>query len=244
MNEVVRSRKHTARACCLIQYGDLLVVIENIITALCKQNVYHELDNISARVVIASLGIFREPTDQVLKDIAHLNIVNGLRIEVKLRECLYHRQQTVILIHLVDLLVKVKALDDVLHIGRKALDVVSEIRRKVVGIIDKLCKGVLARIEELIPRHTAHRLCRVRRILLVLLHDSLLRSFQCALKAADNDHRNNNVLVLVALICTSQLIGNRPNEAHLGGNIYGSIVPHYIYFLINHCKTPLYQMAV
>ena len=149
MNEVVRSRKHTACACCLIEYGDLLVVIENIITALCKQNVDHELDNISARVVVAGFGIFRESTDQVLKDIAHLHIVNGLWIEVKLRESLYHRQQTVVLIHLVDLLVKVKALDDVLHIGRKALDIVSEIRRKVVGIVHKLRKSVLACIEEL-----------------------------------------------------------------------------------------------
>ena len=125
------------------------MVIENIVTALCKQNVYHELDNISARVVIAGFGIFREPTNQVLKDVSHLNIVNGLGIEVKLRESLYHRQQTVVLIHLVDLLVKVKAFDDVLHIGRKALDIVAEIRCKVVGIVHKLRKSVLARIEEL-----------------------------------------------------------------------------------------------
>ena len=210
------------------------MVIENIVTALCKQNVDHELDYISARVVIAGFGIFREPTNQVLKDIAHLNIVNGLGIKVKLRESLYHRQQTVILVHFVNLLIKIKAFDNVLHIGRKALDIVAEIRCKMIGIVHKLRKGVLARIEELIPRHTAHRLCRVRRILLVLLHDSLLCSFQCALKTTNNDHRNDNVLVLIALICTTQLIGNRPNEVDLGGNIYGSIVPHDIYLMFAH----------
>ena len=125
------------------------MVIENIVTALCKQNVDHELDYISARVVIAGFGIFREPTNQVLKDIAHLNIVNGLGIKVKLRESLYHRQQTVILVHFVNLLIKIKAFDNVLHIGRKALDIVAEIRCKVVGIVHKLRKSVLACIEEL-----------------------------------------------------------------------------------------------
>ena len=39
-------------------------------------------------------------------------------------------------------------------------------------------------------------------------------------------------------------IHSRLNENAFGRYIDGSIVPHCIYLLINHCKTPLYQMAV
>ena len=130
--QIVAGGEHTTRATRLIQYGDDLSVIENIITAGCQQDIDHQLDKISAGVVIASFRIFRKSADQVFKYVTHFHVVNGVRIEIQLRERLYYREQSVVLVHLVDLLVKVQATDDVLNIGREALDVCLTVGRQVV----------------------------------------------------------------------------------------------------------------
>ena len=92
LNEVVSGGKHTACATCLIQNGDDLTIIENIVAALSQQYIDHELDDITPGVVVTSLSIFRELPDQFLKDISHLYIVDSAWIEVQLRERLDNRK--------------------------------------------------------------------------------------------------------------------------------------------------------
>ena len=81
----------------------------------------NEFDNVSTRVVIASLGIFRKAADQVLKYISHLYVVDCSWIQVELRERLHNSKQAVILVHLCNLLLKIQSLrlrkQNLLHIG-------------------------------------------------------------------------------------------------------------------------------
>ena len=58
LDKIVAGGKHTARSTGLIQYSDDLAVIKNIIATFCQQDIDHQLDNVSAGIVIASLGIF------------------------------------------------------------------------------------------------------------------------------------------------------------------------------------------
>ena len=56
--------------------------------------------------MITSFGIFGESADQVFENIAHFHAINGFGIEVDLRKFLYHAIQTVVLVHLFDLLLE------------------------------------------------------------------------------------------------------------------------------------------
>ena len=58
LDKVVASGKHTARSTGLIQHSNDLAIIKNIIAAFRQQDIDHQLDNVSAGIVIASLGIF------------------------------------------------------------------------------------------------------------------------------------------------------------------------------------------
>ena len=160
--------------------------------------------------MITSLGIFRELTDEFLENVAHADVINGDRVQIEFRERLHHGQKTIVLVHLVDLLIKVQAADDVLDICREALDVCLKVSGQVVGVIDQFCQVKLAGVVELEAGQTVHCLCRIVRICLEHLYDLCLGGSQGALKAADNNHRNDNILVLVALVCTAQLICDRP----------------------------------
>ena len=99
---IVAGGKHTARATGLIQYGDDLAVIEDIVTAFGQQDVDHQLNDVAAGVVVAGFGIFRELTDQFFENISHLHIVDSSRVKIKLGERLDDGEQSVVLVHFVN----------------------------------------------------------------------------------------------------------------------------------------------
>ena len=86
LDEIVAGGKHTTRAAGLIQYGDDLAIVKDIIAAFGKQNIDHQLNDVAAGVVVAGFGIFRELTDQFFENVSHLHIVDGTRIKVELGE--------------------------------------------------------------------------------------------------------------------------------------------------------------
>ena len=63
LDEIIAGGEHTTRATRLIQYGDDLSVIKDIITAFRQQDVDHQLDDVPAGVVVASFRIFRKSAD-------------------------------------------------------------------------------------------------------------------------------------------------------------------------------------
>ena len=58
LDKVVAGGKHTTGSTRLIQYGDDLSIVKDIITAFCQQNIDHQLDDVSSGIVITSLSIF------------------------------------------------------------------------------------------------------------------------------------------------------------------------------------------
>ena len=194
--------------------------------------------------MVASLGIFRKLANQVFKNIAHLYIVDGTGVQVQFGECLDHREQTVILVHLVNLLVKIQAADDVLDIGRETLDIGLKVCRQMVGVIDQLRQIEFAGVVELEARQAVHGLSRITGVGLIRFHDLGLGGSQGTLKAADDDHRDDDILVFVTLVCTAQFVCNRPDEVYLCGYIDGGIVPHRVnYLFISHADYLTFHLA-
>lgn len=83
----------------------------------------------------------------------------------------------------------------------------------MIRIVAQLREREAARVVKLEPGDAVHCLCRIIRILLILLDDLFLRRFKGALKAPDNRHRNDDVLILIALIRSAQLVCDRPDHA-------------------------------
>ena len=190
--------------------------------------------------MITGFSIFRKLPDQFLEDISHLHIVNGSRIQIQFGECLYHGKQTVVLIHLVDLLVEIQALlrrqDDFLNIRRESLDITLEVGCKMIRIIHKLRQIILTGVIKLEPGNTVHSFCREIRIRFVLIDNLLLCRLQSTLKTADDRHRDDDILILIALIRSTQLVGDRPDEVHLCRYINRGIIPHRVdYCFFSHC---------
>ncbi len=144
--------QHAAGTARLVQNRHDLGIIEQILAALCEQEVHHEFDDVTARVMVTCLRVLGEPADEVLEDIAHMHVVDGLRVKIEFREGLDHGEQAVVLVHLVDLVAELEALvrhDDLLDIGGEAIDVVLEIGRQVRCIIQQLGQSEPAGVVEL-----------------------------------------------------------------------------------------------
>lgn len=223
LDEIIAGGEHTARAAGLIQYGDDLAVIKDIVTAFGKQNIDHQFNNVAAGIVVAGFGIFRELTDQFLENISHLHIVDGTRIKVKFGEGLDDGEQAVILVHLVDFFAKVQTAllghQDFQHICGKSLQIALKIGGDMVCVIYKLCKVKFTGVIKLEAGNAIHRLCREIRVCFELVYDFLLGGRKSTLKAADDRHRNDDILVLVAAVRSTQFVCDGPDKVYFGGNI-------------------------
>ena len=105
----------------------------------------------------------------------------------------------------------------------------------MVRVVDQLRQIEFAGVVELEARQAVHGLSRIIWIGLIGLHDLGFGGSQGTLKAADDDHRDDNILVFVTLVCTAQFVCNRPDEVYFCRDINGRIVPHSInYLFISH----------
>ena len=200
--------------------------------------------------MITGLGVFRKLTDQFLKNVSHLHIVDGARIEIKLGERLDDGKQTVILIHLVDFFTEVQTAllghQNFQHVCRETLQITLEIGGNVVCVIYKFCKVKLTGVIKLEAGNTVHRLCREIRVCFELVDNLLLGGRKRTLKAADNRHWNNDILIFIATVRSAQFVCDGPDKIYFGGYINGRIVPHCVYnLLISHLPfTSLFVLVV
>ena len=186
--------------------------------------------------MVAGFGIFRELTDQFFENISHLHIVDSSRVKIKFGERFDDGEQSVVLVHLVDFFAEVQTAllghQDFQHICGKSLQVTLEIGGNMVCVINKLCKVKFTGVIKLEAGNAIHRLCREIRVCFELLNDFLLGRRKSALKAADDRHRNDDILVLVAAVRSTQFVCDGPDKVYFGGNIDRRIVPHCIYHLL------------
>lgn len=75
--------------------------------------------------------------DQLLKDIAHLNVVHPLRGKIDSRESLNYFIEQILFSHAGNLLIERKAIHDVADVFGKLVDIAIKIGGKLVGVVKK-----------------------------------------------------------------------------------------------------------
>jgi hypothetical protein len=81
---------------------------------------------------------FIESPDQLLKDVAHLDIIYYLRVKINFTKLGYDKIQTVSFIELGNVLFKAKVIEDLAGFGGEPFDVVGQVSCDVVGVTLKL----------------------------------------------------------------------------------------------------------
>ena len=99
----------------------------------------------------------------------------------------------------------------------------------MLRIVHQLRKVKAACVIELVAGHPVHGLCGIIRIGGEGLQHLFLGRGQRTLEAPDDDHRDDDILVFVALVGAAQLVRNRPDEVYLCGNVNGRVIPHGVY---------------
>ena len=82
--------KHSARTAGLITHGKDLLIVKNVIASFGNEKGDAQLNDVTAGVELSGIHILIEPTDQVFKNITHLDAVIGGWIKVQFGECLHN----------------------------------------------------------------------------------------------------------------------------------------------------------
>ena len=204
--EIIGSGQHTARTTGSIQYGGNFTLIgQQIIAALCQQHIDHQTNHFTRRIVITSFGVFRKAADNILENVAHLHAVYMGRVQIQIGELFNHAVKTVALIHFVDLGAEFQQLfQNQLDVGGKAFNVRLEIGRNAVAVIQKAFEGVFTIVVKRIFGNLAKERSREVGVLLVLCYNCIFGSLQSALKSTNDDHGDNNVLIFIRGISTTE----------------------------------------
>ena len=228
LDKTVRRAKHTARSAGLVTDSDNLAIVENIVTALADKDSNKALDNVTTCVKLTGVYILIELANQMLEDIAHLDAVVGLWVQIQVGKCLHHAEQTAVLIHLVDMAVHFKAIEDFLHFGGETLNVHFEIGFDVVRLVAQFFQRVGRGVIELIAGNAVHCLRRIVRILGEHIGDGLFGRLQGTLQAAQNRHRDNDITIFIRHIGAAQFVGDAPDKVYFRGDINRGFIPQSV----------------
>ena len=145
---LLRHRQHTAGTAGRVIDGLDHIVAGQHIIIIVEQDVDHQLDHFSGGVVLPSVLVvgLGEPADDLLKNVAHLQIGDHIRVQVGLGGCelLDHDIENALVGHGGDLAVKLELFQDVLDILREAVQIVPEVGLDVVRVVQQPLKGELA----------------------------------------------------------------------------------------------------
>lgn len=124
---LLRHRQHTAGAAGrVIDSLDHIIAGQNIVVIV-EQDINHQPDHFSGGVVLPGVLVVRlgKPADDLLKDVAHLQVGNHIRVQVGLGsgELLDDNIENSLIGHGGDLSVKLELFQDVLNVLREAVQV-------------------------------------------------------------------------------------------------------------------------
>ena len=119
-----------------------------------NSRLHHQPDDLAGREVLAGRLVrqLREPPDQLLVQVAHLQVRHGVGVEVDLGELRHHEVEQVRAVEPGDLSVEVELLDDVASRGREASDVAPQVVRHVGRVVEQLADVELGRVVERLAR--------------------------------------------------------------------------------------------
>ena len=235
--EIIGSGQHTTRTTGSIQHGgDFTLIRQQVVAALCQQHIDHQTNYFTGRIVITGLSVFRKAADNILENVAHFHTVYMGRVQIQNGELFNHAVKTVALIHFVDLGAEFQQLfQNQLDVGGKAFNVRLKIGRNAVAVIQKAFEVVFTIVVKRILGNLAKKRSWEVGVLLVLCYNCIFGSLQSTLKPADDDHRDNNILVFIRGIGTTEGVGNGPDQSHFFAYVNGRIIIHnFVKILISH----------
>ena len=196
-----------------------------------EQEVHHELDDFTRGEVIARLfvGLLVKAAHQVLKQIAHGNVGNGVGVQVYGSDLLDHIKQAVGFFKFFDLFFKLELLNDLASAGGESRHVVRQVGCQLVRVAQQALKSEFAGVEErqleLVEDHFFDGLGVVLGLavfvgllfeLLVVLDDGIFTGFQHAVQTAQHRERNHDPAVLRWAVGTAQQVGDVPDDVAVG----------------------------
>ena len=168
------------------------------------------------------IGGFVEAADQVFEHQPHGEVIDLARMQVNIGELGDHLIQAVRFFKLFDLLVELKALEDLADVLGETGDVVGQVTTDVVGVALELVEIKLAVVMKA-QRATVFILGQVVEDGIdignalaaqfgIALEHGLFAGRQHGIEAAQHGQRQHHALVLRRAVGTAQQVGHRPDE--------------------------------
>ena len=178
----------------------------------------HQPDDLAGREVLSRLlvRLLGADPDQLLEDVAHLDVVDAVWRQVHSGEPLDDLEQQVLLVHACDLLAEGATLHDLAHVGGEVADVGAEVLCQVVRVVEQPLEVEPGRVVErparrLLKEALAHVLVPAG-IPGVGVKHRLLRLLQHAVEAPQDGQGEDDLAVLVSLVRASQQVADAPDE--------------------------------
>ena len=190
--------------------GEQLIVVS-------EQEVHHQPDHLSGGEVLAGglVGELGELSDQLLVEVAHVEVGHRLGAQVEVGELRHHQVEQVAVVEPVDLHVEVELVDDVAGRLGEPRDVVAQVGGHVVGIAEQRGEGVLGGVEERLAGELGQQRIAVLERVGQPPHRSqhlLFGGLQHAVQPAQHRERKDDPAVLRLLVHPAQQVGHRPDE--------------------------------
>ena len=188
----------------------------------------HEVDDLARGEVLTRglVGGLRELADQLLEDVTHLVVADGVRVEVGLGEVLEDLQQQVVVGEVHDGVLEPVLLEDLPHVRGERVDVVPEVFLQVVRIALHGLEVVLRAVKEAVgvaravAKHGDGRLHPH-------VHGAdglqyrLFRRGQHRIQAEEDRERQDHVPVLVLLVGAAEDVRGTPDEGCVVEHLWG-----------------------
>ena len=154
-----------------------------------------------------------ELADQLLEEVAHLGVRHRVGVEVDFGELRDDLEEPVLLVHGVDFVDELEALEDI-DVGREAADVIDQVGAQVVRVLGEVGQAVVGGVEEVeavLLAHLPRQRLRVR-LLGSQSPDLVTSRLQDAVEPPQDRHRQDHVAVLMRPVGPTKLVGDRPHE--------------------------------
>src|SRR5258708_17751474 len=183
-----------------------------------EKEVHHEADELSGSEVFPGRLVrqLREPSDQLLVEVAHREVGHSRGVKVDLGEAGDDQVQQVRSIKACDLGVEVELVDNLPSTGRETGDVGLQVPGYLTGVIEQTSEVERRGVEELLARDGAQDRLHVLNATLELLcafQHGVLRWLKDTVKPTEDGQRQDHLAVLGLLVVSTQKVSDRPNEA-------------------------------
>ena len=194
-----------------------------------QQEADHQADHLARGKVLAGIFVQRlvETADQLLEDVAHLQVGDLIGVQIDLPELLQHQEEEAGAIELGDCVIEVELLQHLTHIGAEAIDVIAQVGGQVWGVLEQaleVVEGGVVEGEAGGPAELGIEVCQLALEVAVGIEDLLLGGLQHAVDAAQHGKGQDHILVLAAFEGIPQQVGDVPEEGDVFAVVIGVLV--------------------